>query len=134
MKLFAASENKLKRVMTVAKNGMESTGLKWNEKKCAVIHVKRGQVEQGSGDMKIADLKPIKRVDQHNTYKFLGVFENTKQEDKQLLEAAAKTYLQRLSIKHLVQHIVRSCKGSGVQSVRFIRTRILDVTTNLVDC
>ena len=46
--------------MTVAKNGMESTGLKWNEKKCAVIHVKRGQVEQGSGDMKIADLKPIK--------------------------------------------------------------------------
>ena len=23
---------------------MESTGLKWNEKKCAVIHVKRRQV------------------------------------------------------------------------------------------
>ena len=48
--------------------------------------------------MKIADLKPIKSLDQHNTYKFLGVFENTKQEDKQVLEAAAKTYLQRLSI------------------------------------
>ena len=78
LELFATSENKLKGVMTVAKNGMESTGLKWNEKKCAVIHVKRGQVEQGSGDMKIADLKPIKSLDQHNTYKFLGVFENTK--------------------------------------------------------
>ena len=98
MKLLAASENKLKRVMTAAKNGMESTGLKWNEKTCAVIHVKRGQVEQGGGDMKKADLKPIKSLDQHNTYKFLGVFENTKQEDKQVLEAAAKTYLQRLSI------------------------------------
>ena len=82
--MFATSENKLKGVMTAAKNGMESTGLKWNEKKCAVIHVKRGQVEQGSGDMKIADLKPIKSLDQHNTYKFLGVFENTKQEDKQV--------------------------------------------------
>ena len=59
MKLFAASENKLKRVMTVTKNGMESTGLKWNEKKCAVVHVKRGQIEQGSEqtDMEIADLK-----------------------------------------------------------------------------
>ena len=81
MKLFAASENKLKRVMTVTKNGMEST-------------------EQGSEqtDMKIADLKPIKSLDQHNTYKFLGVFENTKQEDRQVLEVAAKTYLQRLSI------------------------------------
>ena len=41
MKLYVASEDKLKRVMTVAKNGMESTGLKWNEKKCAVKHVKR---------------------------------------------------------------------------------------------
>ena len=77
---------------------MESTGLKGNEKKCAMIHVKWGQVEQRSGDMKIADLNPIKNLDQHNTYKFLGVFENTKQEDKQVLETAAKTYLQRPSI------------------------------------
>ena len=72
--------------------------MKGNEKKCAVIHVKWGQVEQRSGDMKIADLNPIKNLDKHNTYKFLGVFENTKQEDKQVLETAAKTYLQRPSI------------------------------------
>ena len=70
--------------------------MKWNERKCAVIQaVKRGQE---SGDMNISDLKPIKNLDQHNSYKFLGVFENTKQEDKQVLEAAAKTYLERLSI------------------------------------
>ena len=48
--------------------------------------------------MKIADLKPIKSLDQNNAQKFQGVFENTKQEDKQVVEAAAKTYLQRLSI------------------------------------
>ena len=54
--------------------------MKWNEKKCAVIHVNRGQVEQGSGAW--TNITPIK---------FLGVFENTKQEDKQVLEAAAKT-------------------------------------------
>ena len=48
--------------------------------------------------MKIADLKPIKSLDQNNTCKFLGVSENSNQEDKQVLEAAAKTYLQRLSI------------------------------------
>ena len=78
-------------------------------------NVKRGQVEQGSGDMKIADLKPIKSLEQHNTYKFLGVFENTKQEDNQVLEAAAKTYLQRLSIiwssplsDHTKVHVVAS--------------------------
>ena len=51
--------------MTVTKRGMESTGLKWN-KKCAVIHEKRRQVEQGRGDMKIADLKPIESLDHYN--------------------------------------------------------------------
>ena len=53
--------------------------------------MKRGQVEQGSGDLKVADLKPIRSLDQHNTYKFLGVFENIKQQEKQVLETAAKT-------------------------------------------
>ena len=46
----------------------------------------------------INNKKPTKSLDQHNTYKFLGVFENTKQEDKQVMEAAAKTYLHRISI------------------------------------
>ena len=55
-------------IIIVAKNVMESTSLKGNEKTCAVIHVKREQVEEGSGDTKIADLKPIKSLDQHNAY------------------------------------------------------------------
>ena len=83
----------LKREMTLVKVGMGSIGLKWNEKKCAVSHVKRRQIEQKKEDMKIADLKPIKSVDSDNTYRFLGVFENTKQDDKQALEA--KIYIKR---------------------------------------
>ena len=100
--------------------------MKWNERKCAVIQaVKRGQE---SGDMNISDLKPIKSLDQHNSYKFLDVFENTKQEDKQVLEAAAKTYLERLSI-------IWSSPCSPVRSciIRFTRSYILDVDTNLAD-
>ena len=134
MKLFTASENKLKRVMTVAKNGMEITGLKWNEKKFAVIHEKRGQIEQGSGDMKIADLTPIKSLDQHNSYKFLGVFENTKQEDKQVLEATANTYLQRLSIfcsSPLSDHA--KVVASNQYALPVLTLYILDVDTNLAD-
>ena len=62
---------------------METTGLKWNEKKCAAIHMKRGQ---GGAAMKITDLKFIKSLDQYYAYKFLGVLENTKQADKQVPE------------------------------------------------
>ena len=108
MKLFAASENKLKRVMTVPKNGMESTGLKWNEKKCAVIHVKRGQVQQGSGDIKIADLKPIKSLDQHNTF----------------LYASSKTPSERISKywKPRERHTYRGCQSSGPANTAAKRT------------
>ena len=56
--------------------------LKWNKKKCAVSYVKRGQIEEKKEDIKTADLKPIKCVDIDNTYRFLGVLENTKQDDK----------------------------------------------------
>ena len=45
MKLFAASETS----HDSRKEWNESTALKWNEKKSAVIDLKRGQVEQGSG-------------------------------------------------------------------------------------
>lgn len=37
------------------------------------------------------------------------------------------------AINHLVQPIVRSCKGSDIQSVRFTSTYILDVDTNLAN-
>ncbi|XP_031552587.1 uncharacterized protein LOC116289787 [Actinia tenebrosa] len=39
-----------------------------------------------------------KGLGEDNTYKFLGVLENTKHEDKLALESAARAYLQRLSI------------------------------------
>ena len=91
--------------------------------------MKRGQAEQGGGDIKIADLKSIKSLDQYYAYKFLVVLENTNQEAKQVLEGAAKTSLERLSIiwySPLSHHC-------GIQSVRVTSTYIPDVDTNLAD-
>ena len=42
LKVFAASESTLRRVLRSVKDDMECVGLKWNEKRCAVEHVKRG--------------------------------------------------------------------------------------------
>jgi len=63
----------------------------------------RDQAEQ-DGDVRIADLKPIKSLDKVNTYKFLGLSENIKQVQKQVIHVAAKTYLQ--TINHLVQPVL----------------------------
>ena len=96
LKIFAASAAKLERVMSMVKQGMDCVGL--NEKKCAAAHVRRGILDPDAGNVEIDNLKPISNLSEDTTYKFLGVLENSKQEDKSVLEAAPKAYLQRLSI------------------------------------
>ena len=66
-------------------------------KKCAVVHVKRGCVKQ-TENMEIDELKSIKSLGKESTYKFLGVLENSRQEDKLVLENALKEYWRRLAI------------------------------------
>ena len=46
LKIYASSENNLERFMRTVKGGMDCIGLRWNEKKGAVVHVKRGCVKQ----------------------------------------------------------------------------------------
>ena len=50
LKIFAASESKLSRVIKMVKAAMGDVGLEWNPKKCAVVHVRRGmQVSDDAG-------------------------------------------------------------------------------------
>ena len=42
LKVFAALESKLRRVLRSVKDDMECVGLKWDEKKRAAVHAERG--------------------------------------------------------------------------------------------
>ena len=55
-------------------------------------------MDESAGSMKIDDLKPIRSLGEDSTYKFLGVIESVKQENKLALENGEGSYLQRLSI------------------------------------
>ena len=48
--------------------------------------------------METDELKSIKSLGEESTYKFLGVLENSKQEDKLVLANASKGYLRRLAV------------------------------------
>ena len=98
LKVFAASETKLSRVLRSTKAAMEDIGLHWNPKKCSVIHVKRGVQTQESEDLKLDQSSVIGYLKEETQYKFLGVPEWLLQEERLVLECAAKVYLQRLSI------------------------------------
>ena len=87
LKVYAASEGKLGRVMVGVRNEMEDIGLHWNERKCATVHVKRGQLED-SGEMRMGEASQINSLKDGVRYKFLGVLENIRQEDNLVLENA----------------------------------------------
>jgi len=71
LKVFAASQAKLERVLKVTKGAVEDIGLQWNPKKCRVLNVRGGvpvDIPEGfkSGEMVIDTLK------KNTTYRFHG--------------------------------------------------------------
>ena len=98
LKVYAASEAKLKVVLREVQAAMGDIGLLWNERKCAVVNVKRGCLQELAPGLKIDEQQLIKSLTEDSQYKFLGVLESIKQEDSLVLESAARVYLQRLSV------------------------------------
>lgn len=77
---------------------MKDMGLRWNSKKCSVLHVKRGVQQEDNDSIKLDESFVNQSLKQQSHYKFLGVLENIKQEDQLALECASKEYLKRLSV------------------------------------
>ncbi|XP_044167314.1 uncharacterized protein LOC122951350 [Acropora millepora] len=94
MKVFAASQSKLDRVLKVTKTAMEDIGLISNEKKCSIAHIKKGVLDSINHN----DRQSITNLKDGQNYRFLGILENTQQEDSKVLETTSETYQQRLSV------------------------------------
>ena len=77
---------------------MADIGLDFNEKKCAIAHVKRGVLDSRPNSTHVGESQIIESLKEGENYKFLGVLENSKQEDTLVLWGASKLFLQRLSV------------------------------------
>ena len=60
--------------------------------------MKKGALDQTTSDMKLDESVVIARLKDGEQYKFVGVQENLKQEDKLVLNCAAEVYLKRVSV------------------------------------
>ena len=94
MKVFAASQSKLDRVLKVTKTALEDIGLIWNENKCSIAHIKKGVLDSTNHN----DQQSITNLKDGEKYRFLGILENTQQGDHKVLETTSETYQQRLSV------------------------------------
>ena len=103
LKIFASSESKLNRVMKSTKSAMEDVGLQWNPKKCAVAHIQR-RVHTRTNDalgLRVDESICISKSNLQrlgDKYKFLGVLESVRQEERMSLDCAAREFLCRMSI------------------------------------
>ena len=94
LKIFAASESKPSSIMNLVRAAMEDVGLIWNSKKCAVAHFKKGvPVPESTGLLMSDGNVKIPMLEDGQQYKFLGVLETLRQEEK-----IAREYLRRLSV------------------------------------
>ena len=98
LKVFASSESKLHKVLTTTQAAMRDIGLELNPKKCSIINVKRGKQVCDGSKVELDNTTKIASLNESERYKFLGVLENLKQDDKLALQQASMTYLQRISV------------------------------------
>ena len=100
LKIFASSENKLNHVMESTKSAMEDVGQQWNPKKCVVARVQRG-VHTHTDDalrLRVDESICIFKLQGGDQYKFLGVLESVRQEERMSLDCAASEFLRKRSI------------------------------------
>ena len=85
-------------MLTTTQAAMRDIGSELNSKKCSIINLKLGkQVCEGSKG-KLDHSTEIASLNEGERYKFLGVLENLKQDDKLVPQQAAKIYLQKISV------------------------------------
>ena len=72
LKVFAASESKLNRVLKETRGAIQDIGLHWNQKNCSVVNVKRGAQVLDESGMKMDETTTMKSLGEGKHYKFLG--------------------------------------------------------------
>ena len=71
---------------------------KWNPNECKVIYVRKGKQVEHAANLKLDETTLVEKLKTGTKYKFLGVRQPVKEDEKLALKVAAKTYLERLSI------------------------------------
>ena len=98
LKVFAASASKLNRVLKETRGAMQDIGLHWNQKRCSVVHVKKGAQVLDESGVRMEERTTTKALREGKHYKFLGVLENVRHNERLALACAAKEYLRRIFI------------------------------------
>ena len=94
LKIFAASEKKLHLILKLTQECMKDLNMEWGVKKCSIMNVKRGKLEEQS-ELKLSEDTTIRPVDKNSPYRFLGIYEHICHDSKLIRDHISKEFLQR---------------------------------------
>ena len=77
---------------------MSHTGLFWNDKKCKVLHVIRGKVNEHDGQITLKSGKKLECLKNAENYCFLGIPEAEQHDITNLFELVSKKIKQRMHV------------------------------------
>lgn len=76
LKLYASSESDLTNALSKVQKYTEAIGMEFGLDKCAVVHCRRGKVQNFDSHVQLVDGSIIKHLDEGQSYTYLGVDES----------------------------------------------------------
>lgn len=95
LKVYSASAQQLHSILEIVKNFSDSIRMGLGIEKCAVLNVKAGQVSEG--DIRLMDGTEIQHLVGEQKYKYLGMIQTFRNDDKHIKSSAEKELFKRLN-------------------------------------
>ncbi|XP_045474923.1 uncharacterized protein LOC123680851 [Harmonia axyridis] len=96
LKLYAGSEDQLKRQLKVVASFTETIRMQMGLDKCAVVNVKRGRITEGEG-MLVKDDIELQRLGPEGRYKYLGIKQGLEINSAETKTTFRTTFISRIN-------------------------------------
>ena len=83
-------------ILKLTQKCMKDLNMEWRVKKCAIMNVKRGKMEQQTEAVNLNEDTTIRTVDRNTPYQFLGIHEHISHDSKLIRDKVSKEFLQRI--------------------------------------
>ena len=117
LKMFSASDKKLYPALQSTQSCMEDLNMEWNAKKCAVMNVKRGVLDEKS-QVKFNDSTLVHSVTQERTYKLISGHSGTSWSRCNHNPWESYKIIPSTCVADMVVAIIRYSESTGYQHLR----------------
>jgi hypothetical protein len=96
LKVYVKNNMELESLMNTVRIFSSDIGMEFGLQKCAILVMKRGKIEEGTGDMIMPDGGEIKAMDEDSDYRYLGVLECETIRNEKVKTLVKEEYKRRL--------------------------------------